>query len=55
MTPQQQQQRDSRVVWFEIPAADMDRACRFYETVLATSLNRGQFPLNAFFMLFGPY
>jgi uncharacterized protein len=44
MTPQQQQQqRESRVVWFEIPAADMDRACRFYETVLATSLNRGQF------------
>jgi uncharacterized protein len=44
MTSQpQQQQRDSRVVWFEIPAADMDRACRFYETVLATSLNRAQF------------
>src|ERR1700733_9088498 len=43
MTPQQQQQRESHVVWFEIPAADMDRACRFYETVLATSLNRGQF------------
>ena len=43
MTPQLQQQRASRVVWFEIPAADMDRACRFYETVLATSLNRGQF------------
>jgi hypothetical protein len=43
MTPQQQQQRESRVVWFEIPAADMDRASRFYETVLATSLHRGQF------------
>jgi predicted enzyme related to lactoylglutathione lyase len=44
MTPQpQQQQRESRVVWFEITAADLDRACRFYETVLATSLNRGQF------------
>ena len=43
MTPQQQQQRESRVVWFEIPAADIDRACRFYETVLATSLKRGQF------------
>src|SRR5580692_1245945 len=44
MTPQpQQQQRESRVVWFEIPAADMDRACRFYETVLATSLQRGEF------------
>jgi predicted enzyme related to lactoylglutathione lyase len=45
MTPEQQlqQQRPSRVVWFEIPAADLNRACRFYETVLATSLNRGQF------------
>jgi len=44
MTPKPlQQQRESRVVWFEIPAADMDRACRFYETVLATGLNRGQF------------
>jgi predicted enzyme related to lactoylglutathione lyase len=44
MTPQpQQQQRASRVVWFEIPAADLDRACRFYETVLATTVNRGQF------------
>ena len=43
MTPQQQQQRESRVVWFEIPAADMDRACQFYETVLATNLPRAQF------------
>src|ERR1700744_2673600 len=44
MTPQpQSQQRESRVVWFEIPAADMDRACQFYETVLGTKLNRGQF------------
>jgi hypothetical protein len=43
MTPQQEQQRLSRVVWFEIPAADMDRACRFYETVLATTLDRTPF------------
>jgi len=43
MTPQPQPQRESRVVWFEIPAADMDRACQFYETVLATNLTRGQF------------
>jgi predicted enzyme related to lactoylglutathione lyase len=43
MTPKQKQQRESKVVWFEIPAADMDRACRFYETVLATTLKRGQF------------
>jgi predicted enzyme related to lactoylglutathione lyase len=42
MTPQQQQQRESRVVWSEIPVAEMDRARRFHETVLAASLNRGQ-------------
>ena len=41
--PQQEQQRDSRVVWFEIPAADLDRACQFYESLLATKLSRGQF------------
>ena len=28
------------MVWFEIPVADMDRACRFYETVLGVSLRR---------------
>src|ERR1700723_3077554 len=43
MTPQQHQQRESHVVRFEIQISDMDRACRFYETVLATSLNRAQF------------
>jgi predicted enzyme related to lactoylglutathione lyase len=39
MTPKQQQ-RANRVVWFEIPVADMDRACRFYETILSVSLRR---------------
>jgi predicted enzyme related to lactoylglutathione lyase len=29
--------------WFEIPAADMDRAVRFYEGVLATKLKRENF------------
>jgi hypothetical protein len=44
MTPQPQpQQRESRVVWFEIPAADLNRACLFYETVLAIGLIRGEF------------
>jgi predicted enzyme related to lactoylglutathione lyase len=43
MTPQEQQHRENRIVWFEIPAADLDRACRFYETVLATNLNKGEF------------
>jgi uncharacterized protein len=29
--------------WFEIPVADMERAKRFYETVLATELHREVF------------
>lgn len=29
--------------WFEIPVTDMDRAVRFYERVLATSLKREVF------------
>ncbi len=28
------------ISWFEIPAADFERAVRFYETVLATTLTR---------------
>lgn len=28
------------VTWFEIPVADLDRACRFYETVLGITLER---------------
>ena len=28
------------ITWFEIPAVDIDRAQRFYETVLATSMRR---------------
>jgi uncharacterized protein len=39
MTPKEQQ-RLNRVVWFEIPAADLDRAVRFYETILNTTLKR---------------
>ena len=30
------------ITWFEIPVADIDRAQRFYETLLARSLQRGQ-------------
>ena len=30
----------SVVNWFDIPATDLDRAARFYETVLAISLMR---------------
>ena len=29
--------------WFEIPVADMDRACAFYEAVFALKLNRETF------------
>lgn len=42
MTPKQQQ-RLSRVSWFEIPATDLDRATRFYEAILQTTLQRSQF------------
>lgn len=30
------------ITWFEIPAADLERAQRFYESVLATVLKREQ-------------
>lgn len=39
MTPKQTQ-RQSRVVWFEIPALDLDRASGFYERILGASLKR---------------
>jgi len=39
MTPREQQ-RLSRAVWFELPALDLDRAIRFYETILDTKLQR---------------
>jgi predicted enzyme related to lactoylglutathione lyase len=42
MTPKEQQ-RQSRVVWFEIPVWNFDRAIRFYETIFETKLNRQQF------------
>lgn len=32
------------VTWFEIPAADLARAVRFYETVFATTLNQEPCP-----------
>jgi hypothetical protein len=38
-----QQQRENRVVWFEIPSTDFDRAIRFYENILQTTLKRGPF------------
>lgn len=36
------QSRPHAAVWVEIPANDLDRATRFYEAILATSLRRGK-------------
>ena len=37
------QQRNSRVVWFELPVSNMERAITFYETILSTKLKLVQF------------
>lgn len=42
MTPKQLQ-RQSRVVWFELPALDLDRAAAFYERILSVNLKRQDF------------
>lgn len=42
-------------VWFEIPAADIDRAIRFYETVLAAELKRESCPGTEMRMAIFPY
>ena len=36
-------EHDNVVVWFEIPAADFERAAKFYETIFDTKLNRETF------------
>ena len=36
-------QSTNTVVWFEIPAADFDRAVRFYERIFDTVLRKDQF------------
>ena len=36
-------ERDNVAVWFEIPAADFDRAAAFYETIFDTTLKRETF------------
>jgi uncharacterized protein len=38
-----QQWRKNRVVWFEIPAGDLGRAAKFYETILQTQLKPESF------------
>lgn len=35
--------RPHRLVWFEIPAADFERAVSFYETMFAVELRKEQF------------
>ncbi len=40
---QRNSQRNSRVVWFELPVTDMDRAKKFYETILSLELQLVQF------------
>jgi uncharacterized protein len=44
-------QMDNVVTWFEIPVADMDRAIRFYATVLGVAMQRmdGETTSTAFF------
>lgn len=39
---EKQIQRQSRVVWFEIPVADLDRASRFYSHVFQTAMRHAQ-------------
>ena len=36
-------ERDNVVVWFEIPAAEFERAATFYETIFDVKLNRETF------------
>ncbi len=38
-----EQQRNSRIVWFEIPANDLNRAIQFYESIFATKLKQAKF------------
>lgn len=38
-----QNQRENRVVWFEIPSLDFDRAIRFYENILQITMRRSFF------------
>ena len=37
-------EKDNIVNWFDIPVTDLDRATRFYESVMGTSLKRYQMP-----------
>jgi hypothetical protein len=47
LTPEQIEkrkgQRNNRIVWFEIPVANLDRARKFYETIFSVELKVVQF------------
>jgi uncharacterized protein len=36
-------QKNNRAVWFDIPVANLDRACTFYKGVLAVGVDRSEF------------
>jgi predicted enzyme related to lactoylglutathione lyase len=38
-----EQQLKSAAAWFEIPCADLDRAQRFYETILGCRMKKNSF------------
>ncbi|MCU1223647.1 MAG: Glyoxalase/bleomycin resistance protein/dioxygenase [Edaphobacter sp.] len=40
---EQQAKRGSAVAWFEIPSRDLDRAQRFYETILQCTMKKDDF------------
>jgi len=43
--------RHNRLVWFDIPVADLDRAAKFYRAVLGIEVSRQEFPRGAFCVL----
>jgi len=41
----------NRLVWFDIPVADLDRAAKFYRAVLGVGVSKQEFPGGAFCVL----
>ena len=42
-TMNEQTKRKSALAWFEIPSRDLDRARRFYETILECTMHKDDF------------
>jgi predicted enzyme related to lactoylglutathione lyase len=40
----------SVISWFEIPVTDMDRAIKFYSTILGKNIERAQYPMPYAFL-----